>query len=705
MPNPIPANEDIRLAYLNELAILDTTSEPAFDSLVAIAGQFFDVPIALISLVADKRQWFKAKRGLNVCETDREVAFCAHAIMSDEVLIVEDALDDERFCNNPLVIGEPNIRFYAGAPLITENGLRLGTFCIIDTEPRKLEPMQIAILKEMAVQAMALIAMHDFARRARAKAKKIALIKKELTLDQLIIENMSEGMSYQDKNANVISVNPSACKILGLTAEEYINQSLRHENWRVTDETGRNLCADEFPAMICLSTGVAINNVTLGVEKPDGDKAWIKVSAQPVFEEGDLIPIGVVTTFSDVTEAKALEGELRIKTNDAEVANKTKSKFLANMSHEIRTPLNGVIGLASLLEKTNLDVKQREMIELMLSSGRSLERLLSDILDLSKVDAGQITLEEMPFNLTKAISDVVEVLRYSANEKGLEVNFNIEIDETLEIMGDALRLKQIISNLASNAIKFTDKGHVSLDIKLLSPESLEIRVNDTGIGMCTETLANVFKRFTQADASISRRFGGSGLGLSIAKGLVDIMGGSVSATSEPNVGTCFTIALPIKTAQSSSVIEQVEASQENVKAMANDLKILLVEDHLVNQKVFQMMMEPLGIDVVIANNGLEGVEAFKAQKFDVVFMDIQMPVMDGLEATRLIRDIERRIKSCRTPIIALSANAGKNHIEVAMNSGADDYLTKPIDFMRLTEKISYFARAEDEVETSELKIG
>ncbi len=687
---PKPENEDARLKALYDLGLLDTGADAAFDALVRLAAKHFDAPIALVSLVDENRQWFKARYGLAACETCRDDAFCAHAILGEDVFIVENALEDERFCDNPLVLGGPNIRFYAGAPLILDFGIRIGTFCIIDTKPRSLNSDEIAILKDFALQALALIKMHDFSRKIREKAEKLVSINKELLLDKLIIENMSEGMSYQDKEGNIISVNPSACRIMGISKEQYLSQDLRDKNWKVTDEDGNCLESDSFPAMISLATGVAINNITIGVEKPEGEKAWIRVSAQPVRDENSGEIMGVVTTFSDISESKSLEAELRIKTREAEVANKTKSKFLANMSHEIRTPLNGVIGMASVLEKTNLDDKQREMIDLMLTSGRSLERLLSDILDLSKVDAGQIELENRPFSINNAISDVVNVLRYRADEKGLDVVVNIDSDKNDEIMGDVLRFKQIISNLTSNAIKFTDSGSVTLDIIHIEPDILEIRVTDTGIGMDDETIVNVFNRFTQADASISRRFGGSGLGLSISKGLIEIMGGKLSAKSAPNTGTCFKIVLPIIPAHPNSLIENIEPQREASAPMPTGLNLLLVEDHLVNQKVFQMMVEPLGFSVVIANNGVEGIEAFKAQQFDIVFMDIQMPVMDGLEATRLIREIEHRTHRDRAPIIALSANAGKSHIEVALNSGADDYLTKPMDFGRLCEILSQY---------------
>lgn len=690
MTAAIPENEENRLKSLHSIEILETAPDSAFDALVRLVSMYFDAPIVLFTLVDKDRQWFKAKIGIEVCETCRTGSFCSYAILGNDVMVVEDATKDARFSKHPMVVGEPKVRFYAGAPLIFADEHNVGTLCIIDNKPRKFSNDDIAALQDFARQASALIAMHDYARRAKLKAKKLASINKELSLDQVIIANMSEGMAYYDKDAKLVSVNPSACEIFGISNEEYISRDLKSEKWKVVNENGKPFLADDYPATLCLATGVAINNVIMGVERPGGETAWIKVSAQPVRDVETDDVIGTVTTFSDVSDAKNLEEELRIKTREAEVANKTKSKFLANMSHEIRTPLNGVIGMASVLEKTNLDAKQREMIGLMLSSGRSLEHLLSDILDLSKVDAGQIELEALPFNLEKAIGDVVNVLKYRANEKGLDVEVKFDFDQKREIIGDVLRFKQIISNLASNAVKFTDQGKVSLDVHLNDNDTLEIKVSDTGIGMDAETLANVFNRFIQADASISRRFGGSGLGLSIAKGLVDLMGGQLSAKSEPNQGTCFTILLPVQTAQIIAEIAPIEASKDLSATMPEGIKLLLVEDHLVNQKVFQMMMEPLGIDVIIANNGLEGVEAFKSQKFDIVFMDIQMPIMDGLEATKLIRDIERRSGGDKTPIIALSANAGKNHIEVAMNSGADDYLTKPIDFMRLCEKLSEY---------------
>ncbi|MDB5432963.1 MAG: multi-sensor hybrid histidine kinase [Caulobacter sp.] len=401
----------------------------------------------------------------------------------------------------------------------------------------------------------------------------------------------------------------------------------------------------------------------------------------------------------DVTERLAIEAEMQAARREAEAANQAKSDFLANMSHEIRTPLNGVIGVAAALGQTGLTADQREMVKLIESSGVMLERLVSDILDISKIEAGRMELETRVFDLEGDLAALIEVSRGRAHEKGL--SFHVGYGERARgaFRGDITRIKQVLGNLLSNAVKFTHQGEVGLRIEIAetgaeggadSPETLvTFEVSDTGVGFDAGPSSAVFQRFSQADATITRRFGGTGLGLSICRALADLMGGEIAATSEPGRGSLFRVTLPL---ERSLNLADHDAGRHAARAdmpgaalggMAG-LRVLLAEDHPTNRKVVQLILAPCGADVTTVENGAEAVEAFKAGVFDVVLMDMQMPVMDGLAATRAIRAHEAAHPGrARTPIMMLSANAMRQHRADALAAGADLHVAKPVTAVSL----------------------
>ncbi|NDC57828.1 MAG: response regulator [Alphaproteobacteria bacterium] len=371
----------------------------------------------------------------------------------------------------------------------------------------------------------------------------------------------------------------------------------------------------------------------------------------------------------------------------AEAAASAKSAFLANMSHEIRTPLNGVVGVAGALERTALDERQREMAGLIRSSGETLERLVSDILDVTKIEAGKLELHVESFDLNRAIETAAELMRVRAEEKGIAFNVRFGPQARGFFEGDVVRFRQIVSNLTSNAIKFTSSGSVEVRVDVEdrpdAPSRLTVTVSDTGIGFDAETAARLFTRFEQADASITRNFGGTGLGLAISQSLAGLMGGEVSAISAPGEGSVFTFQVDLERTMPLADFDRREAPAPESEATASavsdgaPLRILLAEDHPTNQRVACLILEPLGVDLVIAGNGLDAVKAFQTGRFDLVLMDMQMPVMDGLAAVRAIRTLERVGAVGRTPIAMLSANAMQDHVTLAIEAGCDAHIAKP----------------------------
>ncbi len=387
-----------------------------------------------------------------------------------------------------------------------------------------------------------------------------------------------------------------------------------------------------------------------------------------------------------ITLRKAQE-ELINSKNKAEAAANAKAIFLANISHEIRTPMNGIVGMIDILKGTSLTKEQLEYIEIIGISGENLLMIINDVLDFSKIEAGQVTFEHIRFNLADEITEVIKILRYKAIQKNLDLSFKIADDVPDLLIGDPLRLKQVLINLCNNAIKFTNEGYVHVSVKLISLDEclvkLHFEVQDTGIGISPENQSKLFKSFSQADASTTRKFGGTGLGLAISKNLVHLMNGDICIESEEGKGATFHFDADFGvSAHDLTDTESVEL--EEFIRHDKKLKILLAEDNVINQKVAILNLQKLGHQVIVANNGNEAVDMFLKELPDVVFMDIYMPEMDGVVATRKIREWERENQiSSRVPIIAMTANTLKNDKELFLAEGMDDYLSKPFNVSEL----------------------
>lgn len=684
MQAALPSNEAERLTVLRQLNLLDTPRDPNFDMMAKLAAYALKTPISAFSLVDQDRQWFKASEGLDVCSTPRDQAFCAHTILEDAPLVVNDTHNDRRFFDNPLVTGEPFIRAYLGVPIVVSNNIRIGTICVIDTVPRKFTTADVEAVETFAKLIKSRLDLMLIQVQAHEDAEKLRAANLLADRARVVLDNMSEGLVLQERGGAIIQANPSACRVLGLTLEQMLGRDSVDPGWRSVTEAGEDFPGDQHPAMITLATGKALSEQVFGVHTPDGALRWLRVNTVPLFEDEQPLPSHVIATFSDITSSKETEAELRRLSDDSKAANSAKTAFLANMSHEIRTPLNGVVGIAGALARTNLQPRQADMVELIRTSGRTLERLLGDILDLSKVEAGQVELELAPFNLINEIEAAANLLRVRADEKGLQFSVSYSPELAPTYVGDAVRLRQIVSNLASNAIKFTAVGKVDVVVRSGTGQKVEIEVADTGIGFEINDIERLFSRFTQADVSITRRFGGSGLGLSITHGLIQLMGGTIATRSTQGQGSVFTVCLPLVQLDSTEA-KPTEPDTRPILQPMRDLNILLVEDNTTNQRVFEIMLEPLGLKPSIVNNGAEGVEAFATAHYDVIFMDMQMPVMDGLAATREIRAQERAANRSRTPIVMLTANATKGHRREALEAGADLHLTKPVTIESLYE--------------------
>ena len=406
--------------------------------------------------------------------------------------------------------------------------------------------------------------------------------------------------------------------------------------------------------------------------------------------------IGVLATALRAERERAddllttLERRVQDRTADLAQANAAKDRFLANMSHELRTPLNGVIAISEALAREQTSPRNVELSQLIVSSGRLLQQVLTDILDFSKIDAGEMHLEAEPFELEPVVSGVAELHRASADANGVALSWSLDPRAAGAYRGDSVRVTQVLSNLLSNAVKFTEAGEVKLRVWALESGALRFEVSDTGIGFDDKVKARLFQRFEQADASIRRRFGGTGLGLAICRSLVELMGGQIWAESSPGQGARFIFDLPLPHEQrpAGAVAEPDEALDPA------GLRVLLAEDHPTNQRVVQLIMDAAGVHLTIVDDGQAALNLLEVQDFDVVLMDMQMPVMDGITAIGLLREREQVLKLPRMPVLMLTANALQEHVEASLNAGADGHLSKPIRAAELLDTIAALAAGD-----------
>ena len=373
---------------------------------------------------------------------------------------------------------------------------------------------------------------------------------------------------------------------------------------------------------------------------------------------------------------------------EAESANAAKSQFLANMSHELRTPLNGIIAMTELLRDRQTDARGREMAATIISSGHTLEHVVNDILDVAKIEAGLLKFEAAPFELDELLKVAAQLHGAAAAAKGITLGLTIHDDASGVYLGDRTRVSQVISNLISNAVKFTETGGVQVTARRQRDRGVCLSVSDTGVGFDRATTARLFQRFEQADASVSRRYGGTGLGLAICASLTEVMGGRVTARSVPGKGSTFFAHLALPRIGNAEVMVSEPAAPFS-DGDGRSLRVLYADDHAINRQVVTMILEPLGISLTLVENGREAVDILTTSAFDIVLMDVQMPEMDGLTATRLLRAHEAAHGLLRTPVISLTANAMPDDVDRSLAAGADLHLPKPIRPAQLLEAIDH----------------
>ncbi|MCA9649890.1 MAG: response regulator [Myxococcales bacterium] len=509
------------------------------------------------------------------------------------------------------------------------------------------------------------------------------------------------GIMSTDPQGRCRYVNPFWCQLTGMSEVEALGDGWEHAlhpddrkrvlaRWREAPEAQDTL-SDEHRFL-----------------HEDGTVVWVSGSRTPELGASGEI-VGYICTCTDITPVKEVEEALRRKNEEldgaldrARVASQAKSDFLACMSHEIRTPMNGIIGMSELLGETTLDGRQRDYIGTIAASAEALLVVIDDILDISRIESGMLSLDERPFDLREIVEQVVQLMRASARDKQVEIVVDYPADVPSQLLGDSPRLRQVLANLVGNAVKFTDCGRVTVEVRDLGisaeASALSIAVSDTGIGIPSEALERIFEKFEQAEPSLGRRYGGTGLGLAISRQLVELMGGTIVARSQEGVGSVFTVRVDLR--QSEVGAEPgptprswprpprrvvVEGRRAPGPRSPDDEapRILLVDDDSTNRLVLEDLLSGLGCHVDTAIDGEQALEAVLRQRYDVVLMDGSMPVMDGLRATRAIREHGGSLLSL--PIIAMTAHAMAEDEQTFLQAGCDDYISKPISFDALFE--------------------
>ena len=648
--NDPSGDEAKRLRVLQSLQMLNTPPELAFDLIARAARSAVQSDSGFVAFVGAEDIWFKAAAGQEAAKRPRVDTFCDRVVRTGAPVVVENVAA-QAACHGTEWVGA-----YAGAPIRVQ-GQIVGTVCVTSRTPR---PFTATMLSQLDFLALIV-------------AERLETRREKLFLSQLF-EGTSDAVLIVDEAQVITHWNAAAEALFGYSAEEAIGQLLTMivpPHLRADHNRGfSRLCHGGQPTLH--------GEIEVPALRRDGTLFPASL-ALSIWLDSDRIMVGAI--IRDISERAAL--------NQVRVASEAKTRFLANMSHEIRTPLNGILGLGDVLSRTRLDPDQFDLLRSMTGAARTLQGLLSDVLDLARLEEGALQLIQEPFDLSALVREVGLLHRPSAEAKGLD--YQIQVPATAQwVTGDGLRLKQVLGNLLSNGVKFTNAGVVSLVVEEQS-EGWSFEVTDTGIGFDEAAKCRIFERFAQADDSITRRYGGSGLGLSICVDLVQAMGGELEAFSVLGQGARFVFQLPLAKAQAPAGAAVGPGLHER------GLRVLLAEDHPINRKVIEMILGEVGVDLVAVCDGRQAVDAFVSQTFDLVLMDMQMPVLDGLTATRQIRAHERLLSRRACPIIMLTANVLPEHLRASFEAGADRHLGKPIEARGLLTAIDDVLGADVDV--------
>ncbi len=800
-----------------------------FDRLTRLVAYTLQVPVASISLVDTDRELFVSDFGLEAMQRPRSESFAAYAILQREIYEVSDATVVESFDDFPLVTSSPFIRFYVGYPLFSPEGFAVGALSLMGVEARELTELELVLFADLAALVQGEIERVSLGLLGALGETRLVDIRQRGDADNdRFFQNAKEGLFKRNADGKLLEVNPAMAAILGYESTQEMLEL-------VTDvSTQIYVSATRYEQLMGrLNTEGVVYGFESELHRKDRSIIWVSETTHVLADENGRV-VRYEGVMRDVTGEQQVRTEILVAKEAAEKANKAKSEFLANMSHEIRTPMNAVVGMTGLLLSTELTPDQMDYVQTVRQSAETMLSIISDILDFSKIESGRLELEKHPFNLRAMLTEAVDCVSAQANTKGIELYWIVHRAVTGFYLGDVTRLRQVLVNLLSNAVRFTKEGEVSIRVgseRIDGRLWLHMGVVDTGIGIPEDKVGQLFQSFTQVDASTTRLFGGTGLGLAICKKLTELMGGEIWVESRPGKGSIFQFKIPMdedagpKMEKTSAVLSgktallacphdglsqmitdhmtrwgmevrratSVEATVREimngspyvlivvdtfpdrssekwlaqlrqqlrnnvpptvlvtsmdrhsvlVKALPpglvacmvkpvnadillevlsslpreggpaqvmrtirstgridtgfgrkRPLRILLAEDNFVNQKVATRILSQMGYQPDVVGNGLEALKAVERQTYDVILMDVQMPEMDGLKATRELTEWSRRTGRPRPWIIAMTANVMEADRKECIAAGMDGYISKPVRLEHLEREL---ARSSDTI--------
>lgn len=654
--------EEHRLEVLHQLGILDTPREERFDRIIMQAKELFGVPIALLSLVDRDRQWFKSSVGLQVRETPRCVSFCSLCIADRRPMVVVDAPEDPRVKDNPLVTGEPHIRFYAGVPLEID-GAALGTLCIIDTNPRVLSQFELKALETLARWAETEI------READTQSLNRQLLEHK-TKYRTIFQDSSRALAVLDARGAVLETNKLGSLLWpGLAGRSLFDGLLQGLGRQQLEEAfarareGQAVFVEPFAYKDCCGRELAVSASITPLTASEGGQFLLALE-----DVSDLVEL--------TNERTRLLAENEQSLHDNREAQARQDLFLSAFAHEMRNPIMGILGTAELLREQP-EKFGPEAVEDLHSCAIALSTLIDDALDMERIRQGRIRIEDQSFDLAKLLRSVVNSAKTEADRR--KVTFQLEVAAELSALrGDPGRIRQIVSNFVSNAVKYGASPGVVRVTAGLEKEHYQVSVEDFGQGISEAVLQQIFEPYFQVSGKAGDSRDGIGLGLSIVRGLARLLGGEVGARSVLGEGSTFWFRAPFKAGES-------PASSVDPQTGTISAKVLVVDDNPINRRVLNLQLSNGGATVLLAEDGSSALEVLARERVDVVLLDCHMPVMDGYEAAA-------RIKSdpavYGNPIvIALTAAADQDAQERCLQAGMDDFLRKPVRHIDLRQKL------------------
>ena len=653
-----------RLLVLARYAMLDGQPDPEFNQITTLAARLFNAPIALVSLMEAESLRFKAKHGTELVALPREQTFCTYTILEQEPLIVPDATKDERFAHFPLVVGEPFLRFYAGAPLTTREGANLGTLCVMDTVPREFSESETATLTQLAATVMTLI-------EARLTERRLQLLESsvEHANDAILV---TEAEPVDQPGPRIIYVNKAFTTVTGYTEEEVIGKTPRILQGPGTSE--------ESKAKIrrALKRWKPVRIEMLNYRK-DGSEFWVELNIVPVANEKGWYTHWV-SVQRDIT-ARKLDDAVLLQTKheaeaaqaEAERANSAKSEFLSRMSHELRTPLNAILGFGQLLEIDAPTPRQREKLSHIMQGGNHLLGLINEVLDISRIESGKLdlTLESVP--VADVCNDAAALIQPLATQRNVRVGRCVGSASGAILRADRQRLNQVMLNLLSNAVKYNRPGGtVSITCEPAHADRLRLAVSDSGVGIAAEDLRKLFMPFERLGAERSG-VEGTGIGLALSKRLVEAMDGEIGVESTPGSGSTFYLELPA----ADSLPTTTEVAETEPLTIGGPT-VLCIEDNPSNYTLVEQVLEATRPNIRLrgAMRGELGLDMARMHQPDLILLDLQLPDVHGDD---LLQRLQADTQTCDIPVIMVTADATAGQSRRLLDLGAQAYLTKPLN--------------------------